>query len=85
MQLYDNNYLENLKNKILKMTSIEWDNIYKIIKDENIPYTKNNNGIFINMKDLNKSSIESINNIIKYYETIKLNNEHREKTLELIT
>lgn len=84
MNLFSIDYLENLKTKILKMTEIEWENIFDIIKRENISYTKNNNGIFINMKELNENSIEDINKIVEYYDIINLNHNTREKTLENI-
>ena len=62
---YDNNYLENLKNKILKMTAIEWDNIYKIIKDENIY------GIIIGKPyHLDGSVSEMIQNVEKFFQEI---------------
>ena len=84
MNKYNNLYLENLKNDILKMSIIEWNNILDIIKDENIPYTKNNNGVFINMSDLKESTIVSIKKIIDYHKTITINNSNREETLKLI-
>ena len=77
MNKYNNLYLENLKNDILKMSIIEWNNILDIIKDENIPYTKNNNGVFINMSDLKESTIVSIKKIIDYHKTITINNSNR--------
>lgn len=84
MNSYDNIYLENLKNEILRMTSIEWINIFNIIKENNVPFTKNNNGVFVNMSDLNETTIDSINKIINYYKTITINNKNREETIQLI-
>lgn len=84
MNSYDNIYLQSLKNEILKMTSIEWINIFNIIKEDNVPFTKNNNGVFVNMSDLNDKTIESINKIINYYKTINMNNKNREEKIQLI-
>jgi hypothetical protein len=38
--------------------------IFDYIKDNNIKYTINNNGVFFNFKDLNKKMLKYINNII---------------------
>ena len=51
------------------------NSIYKIILDNNIPYTKNNNGIFINLSKLD----EDIINII--YGNIK-NNDYNDIDIE---
>ena len=72
---YDSEYLEALKKRILKMTQIEWESIITIIKKHNLPYTKNKNGVFINMNNLTKESIDEILIIVNYFEDIlnKLN------------
>ena len=51
------------------------NSIYKIISDKNIPYTKNSNGIFINLSKLNTDII----NII--YANIK-NNDYNDTDIE---
>ena len=70
---YSNEYLMEMKDKILLLNKNEYLEIYKIIKKHNINYTKNNNGIFINMNILTKESIEEINILLKYY--TELNNK----------
>lgn len=84
MNTYNNEYLNNLKNEILKMTEIEWINIYNLIKDNNIPFTKNNNGVFVNMSDLTEPCIEKIKSIIDFYEKISDNTECRKKKIEMM-
>lgn len=53
-----NDKLKKVKNK--KIFYI----IFDYIKDNNIKYTVNNNGVFFNFKDLNKKMLNHINNII---------------------
>ena len=84
MNKYDTNYLNNLKNEIMKMSEIEWINIFNIVKNNNVPFTKNNNGVFINMSDLTEDSIKKINNVIDFYKKITTNNETRQKTIQMI-
>lgn len=48
--------------------------IFKIIKKNNIPYTENNNGIFINFKELT-----CIDELIKYINFIKDNKKKLEE------
>ena len=57
----DNEYLEKLKKKILNLTEIEWHKIYNLLIENNVPLTKNSNGIFVNMSHLNVSVINKIN------------------------
>ena len=40
-------------------------NIFKTIKEYDIPYTKNNNGIFINLSKINENMIDKIYDNIK--------------------
>ena len=51
-------------------------NIFKTIKEYDIPYTKNNNGIFINLSKINENIIDKIYNNIKnnFYITDNIRN-----------
>jgi len=66
-----------IKDKIEKMQKnyhIEFARI--LIKDHNISYDENKNGIFINLSHLSKEVIEKINNFIDYVDL-------QEKQLEI--
>ena len=63
--------LNNLKDKISKLEEFQQIEILKIIDNNNIKYSQNNNGIFLNMKLLSDNTIKQIDN---YLEFIKLNN-----------
>jgi len=49
--------IQNLKNKKHYM------HLYKIIKDNNVTYSQNNNGVFINLSNI---SDEILNKIVEY-------------------
>ncbi len=60
--------LECLRDDIEKMDKIHQERIFSILRDSKIDYTKNSNGVFINMSLLNKKIIEEIKNYILYVE-----------------
>jgi hypothetical protein len=47
--------------------------IFKIIYNNKINYSKNDNGIFFNINNLNNNQLSEINNILSYYEKKKNN------------
>jgi hypothetical protein len=64
----------NIKNNISNLNSNELEEIFKIIhKNNNNNYTKNNNGIFINLNWLNDEILNQVNNYINF--CIKSHNE----------
>lgn len=65
-----NNYLNDLKKRILKLGNNEYLEIYKIIVDNNINHTKNKNGVFINLLNLDSNTIDEIEKLLKYYNEI---------------
>jgi|TARA_B110000858_G_scaffold186974_1_gene230748 hypothetical protein len=79
-----------LKSKIEKLDKIHQTKILEIIINNNIKYSENRNGIFLNMENLNKKTIREIEKNLEYFqkqektltdiETIKdeLNNEYFE-------
>jgi uncharacterized protein YaaW (UPF0174 family) len=60
--------LKYLRDDIEKMERIHQQRIFDILKKENIDFTKNNNGVFINMSLLNKKIIDEIKSYILYVE-----------------
>uniref|UniRef100_A0A6C0EMH8 NET domain-containing protein n=1 Tax=viral metagenome TaxID=1070528 RepID=A0A6C0EMH8_9ZZZZ len=62
----DINELKRLRDHIEIMDSIHQVHIFKILKQNQIEYTENNNGVFINMTLLNNDTLKHIGNFIKY-------------------
>jgi len=60
--------LNDIKNKIEKMDKLRHIDILKIFIKNNISYTENKNGIFINLSELDNSIIHKIKNYIQYLE-----------------
>ena len=60
-------YLNDLKQRILKLNNNEYLEIYKIVVSNDIVHTKNNNGVFINLFNLNTTCIKEIEKLLKYY------------------
>ena len=58
--------LKKLRDHIEKMDMIHQIHILKILKDNNIEYTENTNGVFINMTLLDEATLKQIKNFIKY-------------------
>lgn len=58
--------LKRIRDHIENMDTIHQIHIFKILKQNQIEYTENNNGVFINMTLLNKGTLKHIRNFIKY-------------------
>ena len=58
--------LKELKDVIGQLEEFQKVEIYKIIKNNDIKYTSNKNGVFINMKLITPNCIEEINNYLKF-------------------
>ena len=58
--------LENLRDSLEKMEPIHQERIFEILKSKNIEYTKNINGVFVNMSLFTLNIIEEINNYLLY-------------------
>ena len=58
--------LKELKDVIAVLEEFQKVEIYKIIKNNDIKYTNNKNGVFINMKLITPRCIEEINNYLKF-------------------
>jgi hypothetical protein len=59
-------YLKTLREKINNLEEYEHIEIFKILRKNNIKYTENNNGVFINMNKLSEKSIEDIESFISF-------------------
>ena len=55
----DINELKRLRDHIENMDSIHQVHIFKILKQNQIEYTENNNGVFINMTLLNQRHLKT--------------------------
>ena len=64
---------KKIKNDILNLNQNEIEEIFKIIYKNNNNYSKNNNGIFINLSWLDDNTLININNYINF--CIKSHNE----------
>jgi|TARA_B110000495_G_C23012319_1_gene598891 hypothetical protein len=58
--------LKKIRDIIETMNKIQQVHILKILKDNNIEYSENSNGIFVNMTLLNNQTLVRIKNFIKY-------------------
>jgi hypothetical protein len=68
---------ELLRKELQGLTHTEYHEIFNIIKNDNIQFTENRNGVFINLKNL---SDESINKIYEFIDFSK----HNKKNLEIL-
>lgn len=57
-----------LRNAIEKLDAEKHNEIFKIFKKNNIEYSENNNGIFINLTEVNDTIIDEVETYIKYIE-----------------
>lgn len=64
---------KKIKNDVSHLNQIEIEEIFKIIYKNNNNYSKNNQGIFINLNLLDEESLSKINNYIDF--CIKSHNE----------
>lgn len=67
---------KKLINDIKNLSKNEHIQIFHIIKNANIKYTENNNGIFINLNNINDEILYKLIDFIKY---TKFNNNELEK------
>ncbi len=68
-----NEIYKNIKNGLGSLNQNELEEIFKIIYKNNSNYSKNNNGIFINLCWLDNDTLTKINNYINF--CIKSHNE----------
>jgi hypothetical protein len=77
----DYKYLEQLSKQISKLTKEEHIEIFRLLYENDLKYTENNNGIFIQMEHLDKSQIEKIEKYLEYIEKKQFDIDHREKQM----
>ena len=58
--------VKKLRDTIQNMDSIHQVNILKIIKKNQVDFTENSNGIFINMSLLDETTINEMTKFVKY-------------------
>ena len=58
--------LKELRDTITELDVCEQSEILKIIEKNNIKFTENKNGVFINMNKLNDTAIEDIEKFLEY-------------------
>jgi hypothetical protein len=58
--------LKDLRDVITDLEICEQAEILKIVEKNNIKFTENKNGVFINMNKLNDKSIEDIETFLEY-------------------
>jgi len=77
--------LHNIKKELIKninsLSKNEHIQVFYIIKNAGVKYTENNNGIFINLNNIN---ISILNKLIKFVEYAKINNNELETQNKLI-
>lgn len=73
---YDNEKLNDLKKQILNLQENQYYEIIKILDKYEGKYSKNKNGIFINMNKLSDTIIEKIEKFLIF---CKSNNKYLEK------
>ena len=66
--MLNNSELLYIKKTIENMTSIQHIEIAKLLKNNGIHLTENNNGIFINLNNLSTIVIDELLNYIKFIE-----------------
>ena len=62
----DTNNIKKLRDIIENMNKMHQIHILKILKENDIQFTENSNGIFVNMSLLNKKTLNRIRKFIKY-------------------
>lgn len=72
---------KNLLQKISKLTVVEKQEIFKILQSNNISFTKNSNGLFFNLSDVNDHIISEINNIADMFINNKAELQAKEREL----
>lgn len=69
--MYNNRYKKQLLDKINRLTHTEHDEIFKIMKSHNIPFTENKNGTFFNLTMVSDSIIQQLEKFVEFCYTNK--------------
>jgi len=68
-----------IRDTIQKMNKVHHIKFFEILKNNNIPYSENRNGIFFNMNLIDNKIVSEINNYINYVEKQEANLKQTEK------
>ncbi len=68
--------LKELRDTITELDVCEQSEVLKIIEKNNIKFTENKNGVFINMNKLSDKSIDDIENFLEY-----INNNYKKNLI----
>ena len=77
----DSKHLEQLSKQISKLTKEEHIEIFRLLYENDLKYTENNNGIFIQIEYLDKNQIEKIEKYLEYIEKKQFDIDNREKQM----
>ena len=58
--------IQKLRDNIEKLDKLHHIHIFKLIKENNVEYTENTNGIFVNLSHVSKKVIDKISKYISY-------------------
>ena len=62
----DVNKLQKIKNEITKLDKIHHLKIFKLLKENEVKFSENRNGIFINMATINEKTLEQLAKTLIY-------------------
>ena len=62
----DVNKLQRIKNEITKLDKIHHLKIFKLLKENEVKFSENRNGIFINMATINEKTLEQLAKTLIY-------------------
>ena len=64
--MYSNKYKKLLFEKINSLSSTEHEEVFKIIKSNNINYSKNKNGVFFNISNIHDDIVKHIDEFVLF-------------------
>tara|TARA_B100000900_G_C20489426_1_gene678907 strand:+ start:665 stop:1105 length:441 start_codon:yes stop_codon:yes gene_type:complete len=67
------NYLINLKNKIENLDEKLHVKILKVLADNNVTYSENKNGVFVNLNKLDENILSTIEGLLEYLDIQETN------------
>jgi hypothetical protein len=70
--MYTDIELKELRTKLTQLEEFQQIEIFKIISNNNVKYTKNNNGIFLNMKLINQDCLKEIDDYLVFIQNNKI-------------
>ena len=74
---------KRLVSDISNLGKLEHIEIFKLLNKDNVKYTENSNGIFINVKNISIQKIKELQDMVKFYLKNKENLKKSEKILNI--